>query len=87
VNYFPSRFDPVRHAEKYPIPSRVLNGCREKVCNLEHRNFSLCYYNSRQSLSIAFFLLVISGLIRSVSSYLLRMVSRKLYELESLPCV
>lgn len=31
VNYFPSRFDPVRHAEKYPIPSAVLTGRREKV--------------------------------------------------------
>ncbi|KAF7141503.1 hypothetical protein RHSIM_Rhsim06G0006600 [Rhododendron simsii] len=30
VNYFPSRFDPVRNAEKYPIPSAVLTGRREK---------------------------------------------------------
>lgn len=32
MNYFPSRFDPARHAEKVPIPPRVLTGCREKVC-------------------------------------------------------
>lgn len=31
VNYFPSRFDPCRHAEQYPIPPRVLTGKREKV--------------------------------------------------------
>jgi hypothetical protein len=31
VNYFPSRFDPVRHSEKVPIPSHVLTGKREKV--------------------------------------------------------
>lgn len=32
MNYFPSRFDPARHAEKVPVPTRVLTGCREKVC-------------------------------------------------------
>lgn len=31
VNYFPSRYDPVRHAERFPIPPRVLTGRREKV--------------------------------------------------------
>ncbi|MBA0824320.1 hypothetical protein Goarm_020996 [Gossypium armourianum] len=30
VNYFPSRYDPVRHAEKHPIPSTVCSGKREK---------------------------------------------------------
>ena len=35
VNYFPSRFDTVRHAEKVPIPPRVLTGCREKVSILK----------------------------------------------------
>jgi catalase len=37
VNYFPSRFDPVRHSEKYPIPPRVLTGCRDK-CVIEKEN-------------------------------------------------
>lgn len=41
VNYFPSRFDPARHAEKVPIPSRVLTGCREKVSILD-LSVSLC---------------------------------------------
>ncbi|XBH58493.1 hypothetical protein VPH35_079917 [Triticum aestivum] len=31
VDYFPSRFDPAKHAPRYPIPSRTLNGRREKV--------------------------------------------------------
>lgn len=31
VDYLPSRFDPCRHAEQYPIPSRVLTGRREMV--------------------------------------------------------
>ncbi|KAK9109438.1 hypothetical protein Sjap_017498 [Stephania japonica] len=30
VNYFPSRFDPVRHAETYPIPPNICRGKREK---------------------------------------------------------
>lgn len=30
VNYFPSRFDPVRHAEQYPIVSRPIGGRRER---------------------------------------------------------
>lgn len=34
VNYFPSRYDPCRHAETYPIPSVVLKGKRDKVCVL-----------------------------------------------------
>lgn len=31
IDYFPSRYDPVRHAERYPIPPAVLSGRREKV--------------------------------------------------------
>ncbi|KAK9109446.1 hypothetical protein Sjap_017506 [Stephania japonica] len=30
VNYFPSRFDPVRHAETYPIPPNICRGKRKK---------------------------------------------------------
>ena len=33
VNYFPSRYDPVRHAEKYPTPPAVCAGKRERVSN------------------------------------------------------
>ncbi len=31
VNYFPSRFDPVRHAEKYPYNDMPVSGRREKT--------------------------------------------------------
>lgn len=31
VDYLPSRFDPCRPAEQYPIPSCVLNGRRTNV--------------------------------------------------------
>ncbi|KAL0313898.1 UNVERIFIED_CONTAM: Catalase isozyme 1 [Sesamum angustifolium] len=31
VNYFPSRYDPTRHSERYPTPPVVLSGKREKV--------------------------------------------------------
>ncbi|KAM7521314.1 hypothetical protein LguiB_020276 [Lonicera macranthoides] len=37
VNYFPSRFDPVRHAERYPIPHSILTGKRDK-CMIEKEN-------------------------------------------------
>ncbi|KAI8015503.1 Catalase isozyme 1 [Camellia lanceoleosa] len=37
VNYFPSRFDPVRHAERHPIPPSVLMGRRDK-CIIEKEN-------------------------------------------------
>ncbi|CAN4083571.1 unnamed protein product [Withania somnifera] len=37
IDYFPSRYDPVRHAEKYPIPSTVCSGKREK-CIIEKEN-------------------------------------------------
>ncbi len=39
VNYFPSRFDPVRHAQKYPIPSVQLSGRREKAIIVKENNF------------------------------------------------
>lgn len=31
IDYFPSRFDPVREAEKSPIPTVIVHGRREKV--------------------------------------------------------
>ncbi|OIV98998.1 hypothetical protein TanjilG_29401 [Lupinus angustifolius] len=37
VNYFPSRYDPVRHAETHPIPSAIFNGKHEK-CIIEKEN-------------------------------------------------
>ncbi|KAK9109437.1 hypothetical protein Sjap_017497 [Stephania japonica] len=37
VNYFPSRFDPVRHAETYPIPPNICRGKRKK-CLIEKEN-------------------------------------------------
>lgn len=40
VNYFQSRFDPVRHSEKVPIPSHVVTGRREKVVIDKELNFS-----------------------------------------------
>jgi catalase len=39
VNYFPSRFDPVRHAAKYPIASNVVSGAREKAMISKENNF------------------------------------------------
>ncbi|KAK1400320.1 Catalase [Heracleum sosnowskyi] len=39
VNYFPSRFDPVRHAEKYPIPNSMVSGRREKCVIDKENNF------------------------------------------------
>eukprot|EP00898_Chlorokybus_atmophyticus_P001389 jgi/Chlat1/2250/Chrsp17S02564 len=39
VNYFPSRFDNVRHAEKHPIPSATLHGQRERVFIEKENNF------------------------------------------------
>ncbi|PSC73747.1 catalase isozyme 1 [Micractinium conductrix] len=39
VNYFPSRFDPSRHAERYPIPSRPLSGRRERAVIPKENNF------------------------------------------------
>ncbi|KAL0686858.1 hypothetical protein Bca4012_086535 [Brassica carinata] len=37
VNYFPSRYNPVRHAEKYPTPPAVCAGKRER-CVIEKEN-------------------------------------------------
>ncbi|KAM1318118.1 hypothetical protein ACFX13_003420 [Malus domestica] len=37
VDYFPSRFDPVRHAETFPIPSNIFTGKCEK-CVIEKEN-------------------------------------------------
>jgi catalase len=39
VNYFPSRFDPVRHSERYPIPSGPIGGRREKAIIFKENNF------------------------------------------------
>ncbi|KAL7264437.1 hypothetical protein ACSBR1_002399 [Camellia fascicularis] len=40
VNYFPSRYDSVRHAETFPIPPTICTGKRDKVCfsctSIEH---------------------------------------------------
>jgi len=40
VNYFPSRFDPVRHAERFPAPSRPLAGRRERAVISKENNFA-----------------------------------------------
>lgn len=39
VDYFPSRYDPVRHAERHPIPSNVINGKRERQIIAKENNF------------------------------------------------
>ncbi len=39
VNYFPSRFDPVRHAERYPYPNTYVSGLREKRIIEKENNF------------------------------------------------
>ena len=39
MNYFPSRFDPVRQSEKYPIPTSQLTGRREKAIIVKENNF------------------------------------------------
>lgn len=39
VNYFPSRFDPVRNAEKPPQPSQLISGRREKAVIAKENNF------------------------------------------------
>ena len=39
VNYFPSRFDPVRHAERYPMNPAQLSGRREKRMIPKENNF------------------------------------------------
>jgi catalase len=40
INYFPSRLDPARHAERFPIPSRPLSGRRERTVIAKENNFS-----------------------------------------------
>jgi catalase len=55
VDYFPSRYDPAKHAPRYPIPSATLTGRREKVILLIdlrlgftfHYIFFLNYYFPR----------------------------------------
>jgi len=39
VNYFPSRLDPVRQAERYPTPQAVISGRREQVVIAKENNF------------------------------------------------
>jgi len=39
VNYFPSRFDPVRHAERTPLPQNRISGVRDKVTIAKENNF------------------------------------------------
>ena len=39
VNYFPSRFDPVRHAERYPYVATHVSGQREKRIIEKENNF------------------------------------------------
>ncbi|KAL4522703.1 hypothetical protein Ndes2526A_g00942 [Nannochloris sp. 'desiccata'] len=39
VNYFPSRFDPARHAERFPTPARPLAGRRERAVIAKENNF------------------------------------------------
>ena len=39
MNYFPSRFDPVRHAERYPGNPAQLSGRREKRMIPKENNF------------------------------------------------
>ncbi|KAJ4866642.1 Catalase-2 [Raphanus sativus] len=38
VNYFPSRYDPVRHAENYPTPPAVCYVKRGGPCIIEKEN-------------------------------------------------
>lgn len=40
VNYFPSRFDPVRHAAPHPVVSEALSGRRERAVIAKENNFS-----------------------------------------------
>lgn len=39
VNYFPSRFDPVRQSERVPLPRNPLSGAREKRVIAKENNF------------------------------------------------
>lgn len=40
VNYFPSRFDPVRHAEPTPVSAQHYDGKREKMMIAKENNFA-----------------------------------------------
>jgi len=40
VNYFPSRFDPVRHAQPHPVNAKHLAGKRERRMIPKENNFS-----------------------------------------------
>ncbi|TJX42020.1 catalase, partial [Soehngenia saccharolytica] len=39
VDYFPSRFDPVRPSERVPMPKTLVNGVREKTVIVKENNF------------------------------------------------
>jgi len=40
VNYFPSRFDPVRHAEPFPVSAQAYAGKRERAMIAKENNFA-----------------------------------------------
>lgn len=40
VNYFPSRFDPVRHSEPFPYNATAVAGRREKAVIAKENNFA-----------------------------------------------
>jgi catalase len=39
IDYFPSRFDPLREAERHPIPTAIIHGRREKQIIPKENNF------------------------------------------------
>ncbi len=39
MNYFPSRYDPVRHSERYPYNASYVSGQREKRIIEKENNF------------------------------------------------
>ena len=39
IDYFPSRFDPLREAERFPIPTAIIHGRREKQIIPKENNF------------------------------------------------